>query len=145
MIYFKSFTTLNHEDYDETWMIVRSWKEPDPHMRHVPELSPSLELLHQFITWRDGGEWNYEKFVIEYIPRFLCEFRGNAAVTQPLLDELVEKDKAGKMICLACFCEDETICHRSIIAGFLQERGAAVRTESGKDYRSLIHFGDATG
>ncbi|MCD8149035.1 MAG: DUF488 domain-containing protein [Clostridiales bacterium] len=142
MIYIKSYGDVNAGDYDEVWMIVRSWKEPDPCMRHVPELSPSTDLLHKFVELRDNGEWDYTKFITEYVPRFLSEFREKALVVQPLLDELCKKDREGKSICLACFCEDETICHRSIVAGFLQDRGISVRTESGRDYRNLIHIGE---
>lgn len=35
---------------------------------------------------------------------------------------------------LACFCGDETLCHRSIVAGLLQGAGADVRLASGADY-----------
>lgn len=140
MIYIKSYgdANVNVKDYDEIWMIVRSWKDPDPRMRHVPELSPSLELLHKFIEWRDNSEWDYNKFITDYItsvPCFLCEFRENALLVQPLMDELCKKDKEGKNICLACFCEDEMICHRSIVAffcwigGFLYKQKAGEITE----------------
>lgn len=138
MIYVRSLSRVNPEDYDEVWVIVRSWEEPDPAMRHVPELSPSWELLQRYLTLREQGAWNYEAFMTEYVPRFLREFRENAAVTDPLLTEICEISKAGKDICLACFCDDETICHRSIVAGFLQDKGMQVQTETGNDYRKLV-------
>lgn len=145
MICIKSYESVDSNDYDEVWMIVRSWSDPDPDMRHVPDLSPSLELLNKYLALREKGEWNYEKFTTVYLPQFLQEFHDNSSVTQPLLEELCQKSKAGKNICLACFCMDETICHRSIIAGFLQDKGITVQTETGNDYRELIHYMEAKG
>ncbi len=140
MISTKCYSHVNSNEYDEVWVIVRLWSEPvsDPRMRHVPELSPSPELLRIYLDLRDNGEWDYEAFTTVYLPRFLKEFSENAAVTEALLDELCEKDRAGKNICLCCFCTDETICHRSIVAGFLQKRGIEVKTETGQDYTGLI-------
>lgn len=40
----------------------------------------------------------------------------------------------GETVGLACFCGDETLCHRSIVAGLLQGAGADVRLASGADY-----------
>ncbi|WP_155957648.1 hypothetical protein [Eubacterium sp. 14-2] len=46
---------------------------------------------------------------------------------QRKISELVELDKQGKRICLVCFCLDETLCHRSIIAGILQCTGIQIQ------------------
>ena len=37
-------------------------------------------------------------------------------------------------ILLVCFCENEDLCHRSIIAGLLSGAGAEVQTSSGHNY-----------
>ncbi len=147
MIYTKCFDRVKPDGLDEIWMIVRSWKNPVPQIgdvpvRHVPELSPSRPLLDTYIASRDKGEWDYEKFTNRYLPCFLAEFNENSAVTEPLLEELCKKDSEGKNICLVCFCDDERLCHRSIIAALLKQRGVSVVTETGDDYTSLLAIYD---
>lgn len=58
------------------------------------------------------------------MPVFLKEIQNSAA--RKKLAELIDLDKQGKRICLACFCPDETLCHRSIVAGILQDKGIHV-------------------
>lgn len=41
--------------------------------------------------------------------------------------ELIQSHRSGKHICLVCFCTDETLCHRSILAGVLQANDIAVQ------------------
>lgn len=47
-------------------------------------------------------------------------------VAQNKIAELIDLDRNGKCICLACFCPDETLCHRSIVASILQYAGIAI-------------------
>lgn len=82
---------------------------------------------------KNAGKWRESSFRDIYLPQFLHEARFSQE-TASLLNLMYEKDKAGKNIALACFCPDETLCHRSIIAGLLQGAGADVRTDTGNDY-----------
>ena len=52
------------------------------------------------------------------------------------LTELIRIDRQGKRICLACFCPDETLCHRSIVAGILQYAGIPVNGVKDDRYSS---------
>jgi len=65
------------------------------------------------------------------VPVFIKEMQTVAARRE--LAELIRLDSQGKHICLACFCNDETTCHRSIIAGILQSIGITVNGVK-KDY-----------
>lgn len=118
--------------HDEVWAIVRSLRYPGK-MRHVPELSPSWALFKQYLTLRDTGKWNNDSFNNIYVPVFLKEMQ--TATARKKLTEIVEMDKQGKRICLACFCDDEAMCHRSIVAGILQYAGITVQGVKG-DYSS---------
>lgn len=80
---------------------------------------------------RDTGQWNADTFKSIYVPIFLKEMAGKEP--QRKLSELIRLDRQGKRICLACFCRDEALCHRSIIAGILQCRGVRVQGVKG-DY-----------
>lgn len=128
MITILRISEVNYSDYDEVWAIVRSLKYGNQKMRHVPELSPSWSLFKTYMDMRKEGRWNEDTFRKVYVPRFLKEMRGREQ--QMLMGELFNTQKN---IALVCFCEDECLCHRSIIGGMLQGAGANVRGLS-RDY-----------
>lgn len=121
-------------EFDEVWTIVRSLRNPIRGVQQVAELSPSVNLLTKYKRKADEGNWNAQTFAEMYVPRFIDEIRGSSAALDKL-GYLYNADKAGKKICLLCFCGDETICHRSIVAGFLQGVGCNVKLDTDNDYR----------
>lgn len=143
-VYTCSMTNVNdmvqQHSIDEVWVIARSYKHPiiAPNgvpVYHVPELSPSRELLSVYLSMRDRGEWNFNSFVKTYVPRFLTEM----LETQPRnrLGQIVKRTEEGKRILLVCYCSEEMMCHRSIVKGLLQGRG--VRSEY-FDYSRYFHI-----
>jgi len=123
MITITNISNINYTDYDEVWAIVRSLKNPGK-MKQAAELSPSWNLFKTYLGLRDAGKWNAESFRDVYMTVFLREMRSSAV--RDKLTELIRLDRQGKRICLACFCPDETLCHRSIVAGILQYAGIPV-------------------
>jgi len=123
MITITNIRNINYTDYDEVWAIVRSLKNPE-NMKHVPALSPSWNLFKTYLGLRDAGKWNTGSFRDVYMPVFLREMRSPAV--RDKLTELIRLDRQGKRICLACFCPDEALCHRSIVAGILQYSGVRI-------------------
>ncbi len=117
-------------DFDENWLVVRSLKAAvPPHAIHEPRLSPSRQLFYRYMDAKAEGRFDAEWFQRTYVPAFLRELaadRGNML----LLDQLY-RDSFTKDILLACFCADEALCHRSILAGLLAGAGAAVRCDAG--------------
>ena len=106
-------------------------------MKHIPELSPSCNLFKKYLALRDAGKWNMESFQNIYVPVFLKEVQNAAA--RKKLAELIDLDKHEKRICLVCFCPDEMLCHRSIVAGILQNKGIQVYGVRG-DYSQYGRF-----
>lgn len=123
MITITNIRNTNFADYDEVWAIVRSLRNPGK-MKHVPELSPSWKLFRTYLALRDVGKWNKTAFQNNYVPVFLKDMQNEVAHRK--LSELIDLDKHGKRICLFCYCPDETLCHRSIVAGILQYAGIQV-------------------
>lgn len=113
---------VNYSEYDEVWAIVRSLKYGSPKIRHVPELSPSWPLFKRYMKLKEEGQWNEETFQKLYVPQFLKEMRGEKQ--QKLMNELF---CTTKRICLVCFCDEEELCHRSIVGGMLQGAGLEVK------------------
>lgn len=134
MITITSVKHMKDQPYDETWAIVRSMKKPIPGVIHVPELSPSLNLFWKYLSWKKSGAWNADTFQNYYVKQFLTELIQNKDAAYPALNQLCLKDNNGKNICLVCYCPDETLCHRSIIAGLLQGVDCHVQTDTGADY-----------
>lgn len=126
---------------DEVWAIVRSGKRVPFWMQHIPELSPSWELFKQYLTWRDCGHWNKETFEQKYVPRFLSEFKDGGEQVLNTLVELKRLDDAGKHVYLVCFCQDESLCHRSIVAGILQGLGFNVDAPDYSRYYQMLQQG----
>lgn len=110
---------------EEIWAIVRSMKNPGK-MIWVPDLSPTQNLFYQYLKWRDAGHWNEQTFQRLYVPQFLKEAKANPNFHK-FIQQLTQSDHD---ISLICFCTDETLCHRSIVAGILQGLGANVSAQN---------------
>ena len=134
MIIIDRISNINPGQCHETWAIVRSFKGTSPWIQQVADLSPSSALFHEYQTnWKPNGLWNQDTFQKLYVPSFLRQIaQDEQAIAK--LNELWRKDKAGQTIGLVCFCTDETLCHRSIVAGILQGVGCNVITRTGADY-----------
>lgn len=131
MITVCSIRDAKPEEYDETWAIVRSYKDAFPKVRQVADLSPSWDLFSKYRRFVSESRWGADAFEGTYLPQFINEMQSERA--RKLIDGLCEADREGKDICLFCYCADESLCHRSIIAGILQGYGCDVRGVNG-DY-----------
>lgn len=119
-----SIGTIKNYSYDECWVIVRSLKNPINGTQHHPELSPSIPLFYGYLSWRKQGKWNKTTFETQYAPRFLEQLSQDKEARNSLNKLFVESKT--KNILLVCFCPDEQLCHRSIIAGILYNVGVNV-------------------
>ena len=137
MITIGSFKDMS-EEYDEIWIIVRSLKSTpyilNTHVYHVPVLSPSPDLFHKYLYWKDNGEWNEDTFQNKYVPQFLYEMHSQEA--KNILNDLFYKSK-NKHTLLDCFCPNETLCHRSIICGLLQGVGCETSADNYSHYYTI--------
>lgn len=138
MIKIGNFKDIN-SSYDEIWCIVRSLKNGLPQVDgttcyHVPQLSPNWSLFKDYLNWSKNGEWNEQCFMERYVPRFLKQMKTEEA--RQALNALYNKAKT-KNILLVCFCENEALCHRSIVSGLLQGVGAET---NGNDYRHFYNL-----
>ena len=124
MIRLCSTSNININNFDEIWVVCRSISKlasrlkDNPKTIHVPELSPEPELFYAYVRWSE------ELFQTNYVPEFIREIQNNKDAIKRL-DELCEKSKT-KNIALVCFCSDEKMCHRSILAGILSNKGANI-------------------
>ena len=120
MLHLGSVNDISSFAYDEIWVIVRSIGsvKTGGNIYHIPQLSPSTALFHDYLAWRNQGLWNIDTFNNLYKPRFLEEMRN--PVAQQYLKLLKEKSKV-QDIQIVCFCKDEELCHRSIIRDLVEE------------------------
>lgn len=146
--------------YDELWFIMRSmdWfyrkkignRFPEysgeineknyrllmqPNVKIIDELSPSKELFQIFMSRKSRGTWNKTIFHNVYVPRFIHEMASQQD-SKDRLNELYFLDKQGKTILLVCSCQEEDMCHRSIIAGILHGVGCNVMSAFGNSISS---------
>lgn len=82
----------------------------------LPNLSPSQELL------KDGQLAQSAKAWSTFQRKFLSELNESGA--EKILDLLAALSHA-TAFSLGCYCQDETLCHRSILRKLLAERGAS--------------------
>lgn len=113
----------------------------------MPVLSPSWDLFGRYRNAVKNGTWNEDFFQSIYVPQFLQEMKYPAA--RRALNGIYLADKQSRRMALVCFCNDESLCHRSILAGLLQGVGCDVTTPTGKDYsryyemlKGMIHGTD---
>lgn len=131
MIRITTINNLKRDSNTTCYAIVRSIKSCPTWVTQLPTLAPSNQLLHEYLNLRDNGLWNTETFHKDYVPKFLKEMKLNATTT---LNMLYKLDKLGHNISLGCFCKDESLCHRSIVAGLLSGVGCNVVTDTGMLY-----------
>lgn len=129
-------------DKENQWAIVRSLKSKSPWMVQVSELSPSTGLFYRYLQLRDRGEWNMRTFRDVYIPWFIKDMKEYGG---PMLNRLYLMDKQGIDVTCACFCPDESMCHRILVGGLLMGAGCNVTsTKSGialiKEYTGLFEL-----
>lgn len=112
MLYTGSIKDITKSVYDEVWIIVRSLGniKTGANIYHVPQLSPSKELFNDYLSWRDQGIWNKEQFDKVYAPRFYKEMESQKQLISDLAIKSIKQD-----ILIVCFCENENICHRSLV------------------------------
>ena len=135
MIYTRCLSRIRLEHFDEVYAIVRSMQRPISNVQQLRALAPSLNLFLEQQSMKKAGRWNSTTFKSWFAPAFIKEM--NSVTSIQVLDALVERFKT-KEIALVCYCGDETLCHRSLIAGLLQKYGVKVDTESGTDFSDLV-------
>lgn len=142
MILVRNIRDIEIGSCDEIWAIVRSMKSQSKGIKQVVDLSPSWELFKTYRGMSEKGDWNQEAFQSIFVPQFLKEIKSNKKAVE-LLNYLYKADKENKIIGLVCFCNDETMCHRSIIAGLLQGVGCNVKVS--KDYTEYYEMFKSLG
>lgn len=83
----------------------------------LPDLSPSAALVQQALGAETEREWkSFEK-----------KYRAEMATPERkrLLDLLAAMSRQSNFS-VGCYCEQESRCHRSVLRGLLEERGARV-------------------
>ncbi|MCM1215076.1 MAG: DUF488 domain-containing protein [Lachnospiraceae bacterium] len=133
MIQILHVNDLNPSVCHEAWVVMRTRKYMKPGYYHVPELSPSWDLFSTYQQLYKSGRWNREVFDSIYLPRFLEEMKTKEA--RSYLNYLWKQDKAGVIVQIGCSCQDETMCHRSIVGGLLEGVGANVCYTTGNSYK----------
>lgn len=139
MIIFKNIRGMTQTDgADRHIAIVRSLKNKSPWMEQMAELSPDKSLFYAYLDMKNTGEWNETAFREIYVPRFLKQIKQDKQAVAALNGLYVESKT--KTIELACFCADEKLCHRSIIAGLMRGANAAVQTEHGDGSEYIDYY-----
>lgn len=127
MIKIGCISQINSDDYDEVWWIVRAPQTEPENEKHVPELSPSKGLFKEYRRVYHAGRFNEEYFQKVYVPLYLRELAINKQAMHIL--ELLCKESLRKNIMLGCYCENELLCHRSVVAGILLGMGARIEID----------------
>ena len=71
-------------------------------------------------------------FVNDYVPAFIRDIITNEDAKNRL-NELWNLDRHNKTVLLVCTCQEEEMCHRSIIAGILHGVGCNVISAFGNN------------
>ena len=129
---------LVQDEKTSSYAIVRSMKNKSKWIEQLSALSPSKDLFFKYRNLANNGLWNKTSFNDIYVPQFITEMHSPEAKAS--LSDILQRSAKGESIALACFCTDETMCHRSIIAGILQGAGVDVETTSNADYSHFFNI-----
>lgn len=82
----------------------------------LPNLAPSAELVAEGLSAEDEKSW------ATFVRKYRAEMKQPDAAH--LLDTLAALSHQASFA-MGCYCENEARCHRSLLRGLLEERGAA--------------------
>lgn len=137
-----------HTPLTEVWFVIRSLRRLNHVLPSVGNaksywvhpLSPSKELFYLYWHEKQQGNGNPDTFQTLYVPQFLQEMSTDFA--KKYLNRLyLDVVKEGKTIALACFCQEESKCHRSILAGLMAGVGVEVINETGAKVDYSRYYG----
>lgn len=141
-LYIGSVRDTQLTNYDEIWGTVRSLSQSikqslDKNGKLIEKssLSPSSQLLNKYLSLKDNNNWNEQTFASEYVPQYLYEQASNPQAVSDMVSLINESEKS---ISAFCYCGNESICHRSIIAGIVQGAGKNVEGVA-KDYSTYYN------
>ena len=127
MLIVTDIRTIGRIQADQKFAIVRSLTRPITGVSQWADLSPSRDLFREYLRLRDAGKWDAKAFEEIYVPKFLAEMRQPRA--QAALAKLHDMAMNAN-VAVACFCTDESMCHRSIVASLLAATGVAIRMKT---------------
>ena len=84
----------------------------------LPELAPSAAI----VSWAHVGDWTEARWR-RYVRIYLREMREPQA--RHLIAALAALSRQADFS-IGCYCEDETMCHRSLLRDLLADAGAAI-------------------
>lgn len=140
MIRIGNIRDIDFNNSDKVYAIVRKMSYNDPNIKQLTALAPSTELYIKCRILMKKNEWNKDIFESMYVPTFISELKRNKEGGLDALRILYRADKEGYNTEVVCFCVDEDMCHRSIIAGILQGYGITVKLRQNKDYTKYFEM-----
>lgn len=87
----------------------------------LPDLAPSAEV----VSWAHAAAWTPARWT-RYVRRYLSEMRDPRA--RRLIATLAALSKQADFS-IGCYCEDASMCHRSLLAALLEDAGAVMASE----------------
>jgi uncharacterized protein YeaO (DUF488 family) len=120
--------SLRFNIYDKTKPIKRNYELlMQSNVKIIDELSPSNDLFRYYLSCKEHKTWDEKRFKNKYVPYFLDSINNEDGRNR--LNELWKLDRAGKTVLLLCTCQEESMCHRSILAGILASVGCNVQVQ----------------
>lgn len=89
---------------------------------HKNSLTPEKSLLFKVKQLEKDGLWNKDSFQNFYKPNYLKSLKNNKQAKQEY-QEIISHLENGNDVYYACYCRNETICHRSIVADLIHKKG----------------------
>ena len=109
---------------DIQWFAVRVSESTPRGWAHNVHLCPSEELLHWAKRLERQGQWNPTTFQ-EYTTRFWKEIEASSEAKSDLTT-ILNALSAGQDVAVSCYCANPHMCHRGLIAQFVEEHGFAI-------------------
>lgn len=117
-VYLANLRNYREFHCDVNFMITLSNRGLHGNLIHVPNLGPSATLFQDLKSSETEEERNM------HMQRFKAY--KNRPVVKAIIFDMRRLLDMGKDICLICFCEDVTRCHRSIVGSWFEELGYVV-------------------
>lgn len=120
---------------DSFFAIVRNNKKQ--WICNLDALSPSSKLYNYYLKEKKAFRWTAKNFEENFVPQYINEIKNNPQAME-IISKLIAADKN---IFLGCFCENECLCHRSILGGILLGLGCEVKSVD-NDCKKFLKYYD---
>lgn len=118
---------VHRKECTPSYELLMFCKKLEKEKKYEPELFPSVHVSEEADRYlKENPIWNEYVFRKVYLPNYLKSV--NLEKGKKEITEIITHLNKGENVYYACYCANEKICHRNIVAGIIKKQGFEVES-----------------